>query len=85
MDNKLVRIGNVDILLKEYKGQRIVTFNDIDAVHERVDGTARRNFNSNKKRFIKDEDYFIVSSDEIRTSHLFPISDNDYMDKTVIT
>lgn len=83
--NELVHIGNSDIAIKEYNGQRVVTFKDIDMVHGRPEGTARRNFNTNKKRFVNGEDYFVVSSNEIRTSRLFPISDNDYMDKILLT
>lgn len=83
--NELIHIGNADISVKEYNGQRVVTFKDIDTVHSRPDGTARRNFNTNKKRFKEGEDFFLVGSDEIRTSHLFPISDNDYMDKVLVT
>ena len=82
---EIVHIGNTDISVKEYRGQRVVTFKDIDAVHGRPDGTARRNFNTNKKRFVVGEDYFVVGSDEIRTSRIFPISDNDFMDKTLLT
>lgn len=82
---EIIRIENSDISVKEYKGQRVVTFKDIDTVHGRPDGTARRNFNTNKRRFIDGEDYFIVSSDEIRTSLLFPISDNDFMRKILLT
>lgn len=83
--SKLIHVGNFDISIKEYKGKRVVTFKDIDAVHERPDGTARRNFNANKKRFVEGEDFFVVGSDEIRTSRIIPISDNDFMDKTLIT
>ena len=35
INNTLVHIGNADILIKKYKGQRVVTFKDIDMVHER--------------------------------------------------
>ena len=49
--NEIVHIGNADISIKEYKGQRVVTFKDIDAVHERPDGTASRNFRSNKNSY----------------------------------
>lgn len=83
--NELIHIGNSDISIKEYKGQRVVTLKDVDTVHERPGGTAKRNFNTNKKRFIEGVDFFLVSSDEIRTSHIFPISDNDYMDKILLT
>lgn len=83
--NELVHIGNADISIKEYKGQRVVTFKDIDLVHGRLDGTANKRFLDNKKRFIENEDFFIVSNSEIRKSLLFPISDNDYTDKVLLT
>lgn len=82
---QLVHIQDTEISVKEYNGQRVVTFKDVDMVHGRPDGTARRNFNTNKKRFVENEDYFVVSSDEIRTSRLFTISDNDFMDKVLLT
>ncbi len=69
IDNTLVHIGNADILIKEYKGQRVVTFKDIDMVHERPEGTADRNFRENKDKFIKNEDYFYLvksQNNEIR-------------------
>lgn len=59
MDN-LIRINNHDIQAKEFKGQRIVTFKDIDMVHERPEGTAKRNFTENRERFIENVDYFIA-------------------------
>mgnify|MGYP002762287615 CR=1 FL=1 len=49
--NKLVHIGNTDISIKEYKGQRVVTFKDIDAAHGRPDGTARKRFFRQPKTF----------------------------------
>lgn len=48
--NDLVHIQNTDISVKEYRGQRVVTLKDVDMVHERPEGTARRNFNSNRNR-----------------------------------
>ncbi len=85
INNTLVHIGNADILIKEYKGQRVVTFKDIDMVHERLEGTANKRFLDNKKRFVEGEDYFIISNSEIRKSRIITISDNDYMDKVLIT
>lgn len=61
---KFQSISNVEISVKEYRGQRVVTFKDIDAVHRRPDGTAKRNFNANKERFIEGEDYFVRNSYE---------------------
>lgn len=61
MDNKIVKINNTDLSVKELNGQRVVTFKDIDMLHERVDGTAKSNFYENKKHFIENEDYFIIT------------------------
>ena len=47
-----VTINQTPLSVKEYEGKRVVTFKDIDAVHGRPDGTARKRFNENKKRFI---------------------------------
>lgn len=68
-------INGVQMPVREYNGQRVVTFRDIDSVHQRPEGTARRNFNKNMKHFIEGVDYFIVRpSDfqmyEIRTSEI---------------
>lgn len=81
----MIHIGNTDVSIKEYNGQRVVTFKDIDMVHERPEGTANKRFLDNKKRFVEGEDYFIISNSEIRKSHIIPISDNDYMDKVLVT
>lgn len=83
--NELIRVGNSSIYTKEYKGKRVVTFKDIDTVHERPSGTANKRFLDNKKRFINGEDYFIVGNSEIRKSHLMPLSENDFTDKVLIT
>ena len=37
-------INGTALGVKEFVGRRIVTFSDIDAVHKRPDGTARRAF-----------------------------------------
>ena len=68
--NELVHIGNSDISVKEYKGQRVVTFKDIDMVHGRPDGTARHRFAENKERFIENEDYFIVTPQTLENTEL---------------
>lgn len=62
--NELIKIGNQQISTKEFKGQRVVTLKDIDLVHERPEGTARRNFNTNKKHLLEGNDYFVRNSFE---------------------
>lgn len=63
MDNTM-QICNSEITIKEYAGRRVVTFKDIDRVHERPEGTARKRFNDNRERFIDGEDYFVRKTDE---------------------
>lgn len=65
--NNLVLINNQELQVKEFNNQRVVTFKEIDKVHERVEGTAGRNFRENKKHFIKDEDYFYLEGKELST------------------
>ena len=63
---KFVAVGNNEVAVKEFRGQRVVTFKDIDTVHERPGGTARRNFNTNKNHLIEGEDYFVRNSSEAK-------------------
>lgn len=61
-----ITINNQQLLVKEYQGKRVVTFKDIDTVHNRPPGTAGRNFRANRKHFNEGEDYYKIQSDEIR-------------------
>lgn len=65
--NEIV-INNQNVLIKEYEGKRVVTFKDIDMVHNRPEGTARKRFNDNKKHFIEGEDFVKISPSEFRTA-----------------
>ena len=75
-ENNITKINNIEIQNKEYKGQRVVTFEDIDTVHRRASGTAGRNFRANRDKFIVGEDYFEIPSDEIRRIGLLELTDN---------
>lgn len=66
MNNQIVKINNTDLSVKEFNEQRVVTFKDIDMLHERVEGTAKRNFNEHKKHLIKDVDYFEVKQSDFQ-------------------
>ena len=57
-------VNNQPLQIKEYDGQRVVTLKDIDTVHGRPVGTARRNFNTNKNRLIIGSDYIVRNSYE---------------------
>ena len=85
MMNEVITIENTEMQIKEYKGQRVVTFKDIDTVHQRPAGTAKRGFNKNQKHFIEGEDFIKVCVDEIRTHKLWNISNKARSDITLIT
>ena len=59
-------VNDVTLVCKVYKGQRVVTLEDIDNVHNRVDGTARKRFNDNRKHLIENEDYFLIARKDLR-------------------
>lgn len=62
-----IMVGNHTLPIKEYNNVRVVTFKDIDMVHERPDGTASRNFRKNRGYFIEGEDFYSIDQpDEIR-------------------
>ena len=48
---------------KVYNGQRVVTLRDIDELHQRKDGTAWQNFNSNRGHFVEGLDFYHVIRD----------------------
>lgn len=54
--------------IKEYRGKRVVTFKDIDTVHKRPEGTARKRFNDNRRHFVSGVDFYrLTQPSEIRT------------------
>lgn len=64
--NEVVNINGADLQIKIWNGQRVVTLSDIDMVHGRPEGTAKKNFQNNRKHFIENEDYFELTRQELR-------------------
>lgn len=62
--NDMITIEDAEMQIREYNGQRVVTFKDIDTVHQRPKGTARNAFNRNRKYFINGEDYITLKPEE---------------------
>ena len=56
-----------EIEVKEYRGQRVVTFRDVDRLHKRPEGTAGRAFRENRHRFVEGKDFFAVPRRELTT------------------
>lgn len=70
--------------IREHSGQRVVTFKDIDTVHQRPEGTARKRFNDNRKHFIEGVDFFKISPSEFRTA-IGEMNTKQQNDITVLT
>ena len=64
--NEVITIENTEMQIREYNGQRVVTFKDIDTVHQRPSVTARKTFNRNKKHFEIGKHYFVLKTDEAK-------------------
>ncbi|UUC51632.1 ORF6N domain-containing protein [Pseudomonas citronellolis] len=64
---QVINIANSDLTIIEHKGERVVTLAMVDQVHQRPDGTAKRNFHENRDRFVEGKHYFDLTRDEIRT------------------
>ena len=59
-----ITINSTALAVKEYGGRRVVTLKDIDTVHGRPEGTARKRFNDNRAHFIEGEDFFVRKTAE---------------------
>lgn len=67
MKNKILRL-----IFEQWQEDRLdgkaerMAFKDIDRVHQRPDGTAKRNFNKNRKHFIEGVDFFLIKRADIQ-------------------
>ena len=66
MENMM--IGSTELDIKEWNGVRVVTLADIDRVHGRPTGTARKAFNRHKNRLTLGKDYFVLDMDESKSA-----------------
>ncbi|WP_315807467.1 ORF6N domain-containing protein [Pseudomonas sp. C9-3] len=57
---QIITIADRDLTIIEHKGERVVTLAMIDQVHQRPEGTAKRNFHENRRRFEEGKHYFLV-------------------------
>lgn len=68
MENKLVKINNVELGIKEYKKERVITAWDIAKVHNREVKRINEIFKNNIDKFILKEDYFFLTPNEFSGS-----------------
>lgn len=62
--NELIRIEDVEVQKIVYRDQPVLTLADIDRVHGRSDGIARKNFNNNREKFTFGKDFFDLPYEE---------------------
>lgn len=80
-----IKINNHNLSPKEINSQRVVTFKDVDELHERPEGTARRNFNTNKEYFLEGEDFHKISANDIRMQNIMCIDKRQTQDIVFLT
>lgn len=83
--NNVINICGTDITIKEWNGKRVVTFKNIDTVHQRPEGTARKRFNDNRQHFVSGVDYFKISPSEFRTAFEEQMDNRQQNNITLIT
>ncbi|MFG1399868.1 ORF6N domain-containing protein [Roseixanthobacter pseudopolyaromaticivorans] len=68
MNHEVVTVLGKTVATVEYKGERVVTLKQIDTVHEKAEGQARKQFNAHRTRFVEAVDFHeIKEPSEIRT------------------
>lgn len=63
--NELITIENTEMQIREYDGQRVVTFDDICSVHKCERKRLTKHFERKRKHFLKDEDYYELTRKEL--------------------
>ena len=79
---EIINVNNTDLVVKTWKNQRVVTFKDIDEVHKRPEGTARRTFTQNKKHFIENEDYFFLKPENLENTGMGILYPSETLENT---
>ena len=66
-----VLICNRELEIRRYSGQRVITFKDVERLHEKKEGSVRLAFSRNKKRFIEGEHFFNITKKSLENTELF--------------
>jgi len=64
MTKDMVTITGKEVERIAYRGVPVITLRMMDELHQRPDGTAKRNFRANKEKLIENEDFFTVPYEE---------------------
>jgi len=66
-----IAIGDTNVTRLIYKDKPVITFEMIDSVHSRSEGTAGRNFRANRVRFIEGDDFYHLNYQEVSLNDEF--------------
>lgn len=69
-----ITVNGMGLVLKHYNAVPVITFEEVDMVHQRKDGSARRNFTNNREHFIEGVDYYLITLEDYRDRY-----DHDYL------
>jgi P63C domain/ORF6N domain len=62
---ELVSVAGQEIAIVLYRGKRVISLGQMDLLHQRPEGTAKRAFREHRSKLIKGEDYFHIGPHEI--------------------
>lgn len=63
-----LKINDYELLIKEYRGQRVVTTKDIAKAHNKTIKGVNQQLERNKEHLIENEDYFILTKEESKVT-----------------
>lgn len=64
--NEIVKVGNENIPIIEWKGQRVITTSLLADVYEATDTQIKQNFNNNENHFEEEKHYFLLKGEELK-------------------
>lgn len=64
--NEIVKVGNENIPVIEWKGQRVITTSLLAGVYEATDTQIKQNFNNNEEHFEEGKHYFLLKGEELK-------------------
>ncbi len=64
--NEIVKIGNENIPVVEWKGQGVITTSLLADVYGATDTQIKQNFNNNEKHFKEGKHYFLLKGEELK-------------------
>lgn len=82
---ELIRIMDKEIVPIVIDGTPVLTLRQVDELHGRPEGTARKRLAENKARFVEGEDYMKISASVFRSRFPGALSDRATSDVTVVT